>query len=683
MAWIEGLTHSDRILNDLMNIFCTANKDAAGNPDPIKNWQLIYPVPVVTTAPIVDEVLTVDANAVVANTVFLFAHKRISDQDLTIEVDDGAGNFTAVDPSLYVMDYQLGIVTFTVAETHALKASYDYISDDGIQTAVDEITTKAIIKTTTTPVDISDINEYGSSTGEDQATVSMYVEFSMPPVTLNVETGQWTKYKNYYYFECRMFDVLDEATMAPLANVLDENGYVDTYNSHTSEWSRFSWFKDFGEQLKDLYDADPSIGDIEDGLIYDKTPTAGLFGTLGIEFFVSINNDRIAMVLVGDPTVDYDNYLISFGYFGKIDNFEGSVNDTVGNFALTTSSAETPCRIYKRTDFEMAITKPLDLATDINVIVQQPEVDLEPEYGGTVTPHSGSRIHKVSYKFVPWNEQNEGESIDAIEIIAQYTENYGYASEHYLSSGYWNDVSRFNSKATDPSQLKVTFPDMPENISSVKVYAKNIAVWRLDGTSSVGVMDVADTDWVYVEDVDGDTARSVGYTAQTISEYTAIPIPKVTNIDSTKFGVIRDFHYDSITKIIYPDTWGIRTATGVSDVSMFRTRSGAYFQQHYLAFITPEQTMTKDAFNPSRWTGKFHMSPIYIVQGYDGYRGWFKDVVAVDDASIVHLDKLIVNKDSVDPLKPEETYRYFRINANYSCLTNSPNFHYGVAIKEV
>jgi hypothetical protein len=113
---------------------------------------------------------------------------------------------------------------------------------------------------------------------------------------------------------------------------------------------------------------------------------------------------------------------------------------------------------------------------------------------------------------------------------------------------------------------------------------------------------------------------------------------------------------------------------------MLKTRSGVFNQRHYASFITPEEYMRKDAFNPSRWTGKFHLSPTFVVHGYDGYRGWLKDTVIVDNTSIVHLDELIVNKDSKDKTKPQEIFKYFKLNAPFSFLNNSPNFNYGVGI---
>ncbi|MNW09054.1 hypothetical protein D3C71_2059560 [compost metagenome] len=70
------------------------------------------------------------------------------------------------------------------------------------------------------------------------------------------------------------------------------------------------------------------------------------------------------------------------------------------------------------------------------------------------------------------------------------------------------------------------------------------------------------------------------------------------------------------------------------------------------------------------------MSPVYVEHSYDKQRGWFDGVMAVDDSGIEHLDELIVDKDQ----PTEEVYKFFRVNAPFSFLNNSPNHAYGLAI---
>lgn len=131
-----------------------------------------------------------------------------------------------------------------------------------------------------------------------------------------------------------------------------------------------------------------------------------------------------------------------------------------------------------------------------------------------------------------------------------------------------------------------------------------------------------------------------------------------------------------------PSTYGIYTANGVTDIMMYKTKNGALYQRHYPAFITQMSTMLKDerGFNPSQWTSKFHLSPIYVVHGYDGYRGYLEDVVALDQQNIVHLDELVVSVSGVG----EERYKYFQIKSSHNFIkTSSANPNYGIAVKKV
>jgi hypothetical protein len=140
--------------------------------------------------------------------------------------------------------------------------------------------------------------------------------------------------------------------------------------------------------------------------------------------------------------------------------------------------------------------------------------------------------------------------------------------------------------------------------------------------------------------------------------------------------VIRDKFTHEIIDVKFSNKYGKDTATGVSDIMMFQTRSGLKYQRHQAAFITTEEFMRKEKSGQSRWTGKFHLSPIYIEHSYDKQRGWLDGVMAVDDSGIEHLDELIVDKDTPN----EEVYKFFRVNAPYSMFNNSPNYSYGIAI---
>lgn len=125
-------------------------------------------------------------------------------------------------------------------------------------------------------------------------------------------------------------------------------------------------------------------------------------------------------------------------------------------------------------------------------------------------------------------------------------------------------------------------------------------------------------------------------------------------------------------------TYGTNTADCMDDICMLKTFSGVPYQQHYPAFITPVSTLEKapDGFNASEWTSKYHLSPIYVVHGRDGYRGYFDGVLAVDKQNIVHRDELVVTNADLT----EDRYKFFNVTDSNSFLQNSANGNYGLAI---
>lgn len=126
-------------------------------------------------------------------------------------------------------------------------------------------------------------------------------------------------------------------------------------------------------------------------------------------------------------------------------------------------------------------------------------------------------------------------------------------------------------------------------------------------------------------------------------------------------------------------TYGDYTANGMTDIMMYKTRTGVPYQAHSPAFITLQKvTLTNQTgFNASEWTNKYHLSPVYVAHNYrDGYRGYLDGVVALDRRNIVHKDELIVT----NPDSTEDRYKYFNIMSANSFMANSPNDSYGLAI---
>lgn len=153
---------------------------------------------------------------------------------------------------------------------------------------------------------------------------------------------------------------------------------------------------------------------------------------------------------------------------------------------------------------------------------------------------------------------------------------------------------------------------------------------------------------------------------------------------------------------IAPHDYGQYTSFGNNTLQMLATKSGIRFQKHYPAFITqaPQPGKAyKDAslgdtglllepqgFNASAWTRRYHLSPIYVVHGYDGYRGSLDACIAVSKNNILHLDELIIDVDPSDTTKKhkQEVYRYFDHNTEQNFMNYSANVKMGVAfLKEV
>lgn len=95
--------------------------------------------------------------------------------------------------------------------------------------------------------------------------------------------------------------------------------------------------------------------------------------------------------------------------------------------------------------------------------------------------------------------------------------------------------------------------------------------------------------------------------------------------------------------------YGVNTSNGNSSVLIQRTVGGAMYQKHYLAFITHDAAVdpsNESRFNPSVYSGKYHISPMYIVHPSDGYVGRLDEVYAIHPKNIAQLDELEVQETS-------------------------------------
>lgn len=97
--------------------------------------------------------------------------------------------------------------------------------------------------------------------------------------------------------------------------------------------------------------------------------------------------------------------------------------------------------------------------------------------------------------------------------------------------------------------------------------------------------------------------------------------------------------------------YGVNTSNGNSTVMLQQSVGGALYQKYYLAFITHDVDIDQSAeakFNPSAYSGLYHISPMYIVHPSDGYVGRLDEVYAVHPKNISQLDELEVIEKSTD-----------------------------------
>ncbi|MFF2889462.1 hypothetical protein [Paenibacillus sp. NPDC057967] len=94
---------------------------------------------------------------------------------------------------------------------------------------------------------------------------------------------------------------------------------------------------------------------------------------------------------------------------------------------------------------------------------------------------------------------------------------------------------------------------------------------------------------------------------------------------------------------LYVD-YGNNTSNGNSSVQLQQSIGGTYYQSHYLAFISHDKLVDagEARFNPSVYSGKYHISPMYIVHPNDGFVGKLDECYAVHPKNISQLDELEV-----------------------------------------
>lgn len=95
--------------------------------------------------------------------------------------------------------------------------------------------------------------------------------------------------------------------------------------------------------------------------------------------------------------------------------------------------------------------------------------------------------------------------------------------------------------------------------------------------------------------------------------------------------------------------YGPNVANGNNGVVLQQTVGGAFYQKHYLSFITHDDKADlspESKYNPSAYTGKYHISPIYVVHPDDGYVGVLDEIYAVHPKNIAQGNELEVKEEA-------------------------------------
>ncbi len=91
--------------------------------------------------------------------------------------------------------------------------------------------------------------------------------------------------------------------------------------------------------------------------------------------------------------------------------------------------------------------------------------------------------------------------------------------------------------------------------------------------------------------------------------------------------------------------YGPFATNGNDGVQLQQTIGGTFFQRHYLAFITHDDEADispESRYNPSVYSGKYHISQIFVVHPNDGFVGVLDEVYAIHPKNIAQLDELEV-----------------------------------------
>lgn len=507
-----------------------------------------------------------------------------------------------------------------------------------VETALAAIEDRFILATTTSPQTSDQPSEYSYEPDRTVSTLTMYLEVRRPDRVINPDTGvpfyrsingnlMGTR-ENVFYVEARLFDRLNETNDGMQLPVYDTEGHIVDPGAHYSEWVKLSWARDWTERRKDELDSDPGTTQLQDGILLYPTDISIPGNVVTITYWCRSDNDGFVLVVEGDKALLQDDSLTSFLYVGRLDPMESTqVADIGGNFAITSGSSTVPAWISEPPKTPPSIS----------------EVTME---RGT-----GTLQDDYIYSYVLTYTTDGGESVPSNPLYV--------AVPKEGTSG--------NANVSVTIALTV-----PQGATSWRLYrqkyrgAVNIAQFQSSFLNNMNLYKLV------VESFDPAATSIVDDGSWTEGQETPLPIGRPVT------PVLRDTASGAIVSVRMPATWGPNTATGVTDIAVYKSRYGAYFQRHVAAFQAgePYQTVATIGRQPSAWTGKFHVSPIYVAHPVEGWRGKLRWLLAVFDHGLIDGDELVVNKDQPD----EERYRYFKITAPFSFFQSSPSERHSLAL---
>jgi hypothetical protein len=605
-----------------------------------------------------------------------------------------------------------------------------------------------IIKMTTS-LDLKPMSndEFNEDPEHDIRRAHVYFEFKKPKYVINHETMDYNSVKlddegnedifsmiNNHHFFVRMIESVDDVT-----------GEIDA-TSAISNWAKMAWSLDYKEEvsLEPTENPDPDdeglgegqatilpVDTVKSRLAPVELPKFCNAERMPLQFFVNTDNDKINLVIRGNDDIAVNDYLLSYGYFGKIQGFVNDdtgysyANDHIGNFAMTVGSSNAPLE-YPRE------LPPNEFDVDMNSVLMDIKAFDDSKLG--IDGEIGTFLHKTTIKenliegpqaqapnylnfWAPNTRVNYrvvfvGDDFESFpsNVLSATMYKYLYTlDEEEMDVGTFTlDNERIldvNARTTEAEykmepKLHIKIPDEISSIvKKVKIYKSIVNHWETDdpffGEEEAKIaqdnLSFIQADPLVPEDPADKFDRFYlleEYELQagdiTNQEFVYSDIKghelMIENDDyvETTRKVERFSDTGAIKNITFSDRFGIdSTATGVNDILMFKTRVGSYFQKHYPAFMTPDEMLNVQGSGISRWTDRIHLTPVYVIHPNDGYRGELMDVLFINNKNMKNGDILIINEGKPD----EKKYKFFKVNAPFSCLNASPNFSSGVAVR--